>query len=233
MNPSFWNSPACVRSLPFAIFMAFIGLDEVIRFLEGQEILTLSETTLYYLYPVKVIVVALILIKFRHYYHEMSWRSLANLPVTLAACATGILVFFLWIHMDWLLPIAGSPKGFNPELLPGRGLQIFMTGFRIFGAVLVVPVMEELFWRSFLIRYIVNSDFEKVPIGHFSWASFLITVVLFGTEHYFILAGMMAGAFYSVILYRTRNITQCILAHAVTNLALAVYVVTTGQWRFW
>ena len=228
MNLSIWKNPAFVRYLPFATFMAFIGFYEVIRFFEGMEVFTLTETALYYLYPLEVIVVAIILIRFRHYYHEVSWRYLANLPVTLAVCGAGILVFLLWIRMDWILPIAGSPKGFNPELLPGRGLQIVMTGFRIFGAVLVVPIMEELFWRSFLIRYIVDSDFEKIPIGHFSWTSFLMTVVLFGTEHHFFLAGMMAGTVYSVILYRTRNIAQCILAHAVTNLALAVYVITTG-----
>jgi len=233
MNLSFWNNPSCARYLPFATFMAFIGLDEVIHFLGGKEVFTLSETALYYLYPVKVIVVALILIRFRHYYNEVSWRSLVNLPVTLAVCGVAILVFFLWINMNWILPIVGSPKGFNLELLPGHGLQIVMAGFRVFGAVLVVPIMEELFWRSFLIRYIVDSDFEKIPIGHFSWTSFLMTVVLFGTEHHFLLAGMMAGTVYNVILYRTRNIAQCILAHAVTNLALAVYVITTGQWKFW
>ena len=72
MNFSLWKNPACVRYLPFATFMAFIGLDEVIRFLGGKEVFTLSEIALFYLYPVKVIVVALILIRFRHYYNEVS-----------------------------------------------------------------------------------------------------------------------------------------------------------------
>lgn len=233
MSPTFWNNPACVRYLPFAVFMAFIGLGEVLSFLDARNVVTLPETALYYLYPVKVTAVAFLLIRFRHHYHEVSRDSLADLPVTLAVCGAGILVFFLWINMDWMLPFAGSPNSFNPELLPGYGMQIIMTGFRIFGAVLIVPIMEELFWRSFLIRYIEDSDFEKISIGHFSWAPFLITVVLFGMEHHFFFAGMMAGAVYSVILYRTRSIAQCILAHTVTNLALSVYVITTGQWRFW
>jgi uncharacterized protein len=233
MNRSLLVNPASARYLPFAIFMAFIGFDEVIRFLEGKGMIALPETALYYLYPVKVILVAMVLFGFRNYYHELTWRSLARVPVTLAACGTGVLVFVLWIQMDWTLSVSGAPRGFDPNLITGWGLQIVMYSFRIFGAVLVVPVMEELFWRSFFIRYFEDSNFENVPIGNFSWASFLITVVLFGLEHHYFFAGMMAGIAYNLILYRTRDLAQCILAHAVTNLALAIYVITTGQWRFW
>ena len=108
-----------------------------------------------------------------------------------------------------------------------------MTFFRIAGAVLVVPLMEELFWRSFLIRYIIDKNFDSVRMGTFTWASFLITAVLFGFEHNYILAGIMAGVFYNLLLYKTRSLAQCVLAHAVTNLALAIYVVSTGKWQFW
>jgi CAAX prenyl protease-like protein len=60
-----------------------------------------------------------------------------------------------------------------------------------------------------------------------------LTVVLFGLEHNFILAGVMAGIAYNLLLYRTKSLAHCILAHAVTNLALAIYVITTGKWQFW
>jgi hypothetical protein len=108
-----------------------------------------------------------------------------------------------------------------------------MVLFRMAGAVLIVPLMEELFWRSFLIRYIIDKNFENVPPGTFTWVSFLLTVVLFGFEHHYILAGMMAGVFYNLLLYRTRSLAQCVLSHAVTNLALGIYVVSTGKWQFW
>jgi CAAX prenyl protease-like protein len=226
------NSALC-RYLPFAVFMAFIGIDEVMRLFAGHGLVILGETTLYYLYPFKILVVACLLYRYKEEYRELKFNDLANLPVTLAVCGTGLLVFFLWIRMDWTLGISGTPQGFNPTLLPGRELQIVMTLFRVGGAVLVVPLMEELFWRSFLIRYIIDKDFQKVSLGLFSWPSFILTVVLFGTEHNFILAGMMAGAIYNLILYRTRSIAQCVLAHAVTNLALAIYVLLTGKWQFW
>jgi CAAX prenyl protease-like protein len=135
--------------------------------------------------------------------------------------------------MDWTFGVTATPHGFNPTLFSGSRFQSIMTLFRISGAVLVVPLMEELFWRSFLVRYLIDTDFENVPIGTFTWFSFLITTVLFGLEHNYPLAGMMAGAIYNLILYRTRSIVQCVLAHAVTNLALALYVVLTGNWQFW
>jgi CAAX prenyl protease-like protein len=226
-------SPAFYRYIPFAVFMGFIGLDEFIRFLAGQGFFTLDAATLYYLYPIKALAVGSLLYLFRKHYHELSFKDLTNLPATLAACGVGLLVFALWIRMDWALTAAAAPQGFNPTLLPGRTIQIVMVLFRMAGAVLIVPLMEELFWRSFLIRYIIDKNFENVPPGTFTWVSFLLTVVLFGFEHHYILAGMMAGVFYNLLLYRTRSLAQCVLSHAVTNLALGIYVVSTGKWQFW
>jgi CAAX prenyl protease-like protein len=213
--------------------MGFIGLDEFIRFLAGQGLFTLESTTLYYLYPVKALTVGYLLYLFRNHYDELNFRDLTNIPVTLAACGVGLLVFVLWINMHWSLSAASEPEGFNPALLPGRNYLIVMTFFRIAGAVLVVPLMEELFWRSFLIRYIIDKHFDKVPMGTFTWVSFLLTVILFGLEHNFIYAGIMAGIFFNLILYKTRSLAQCVLSHAVTNLALAIYVIYTGKWEFW
>ena len=213
--------------------MAFIGLDEFIRFLSGLGLFSLEATTLQYLYPVKALTVGYLLYKFKGHYNELAFRDLTSLHATLVSCVVGLLVFALWIKMDWTFGSASIPQGFNPGLLPGQTTQILMTAFRITGAVLVVPLMEELFWRSFLIRYIIDKNFDTIPLGTFTWASFLFTVVLFGLEHNYILAGIMAGIIYNLLLYRTRSLAQCVLAHAVTNLALAVYVVSTGKWQFW
>lgn len=224
---------AFYRYFPFAVFMGFIGLDEIIRFIAGHGLFKLEATTLYYLYPIKALTVGLLLYLFREKYSELTCKDLTHFPATVASCGVGLLVFVLWIKMDWTLGAAGVPQGFNPGLLPDRNIQIVMTLFRIAGAVLVVPLMEELFWRSFLIRYIIDKNFATVRIGTFTWASFLLTVVLFGLEHNYVYAGIMAGIFYNLLLYKTRSLAQCILAHAVTNLALAMYVVATGKWQFW
>jgi uncharacterized protein len=233
MGDSIAEKAGFYRYLPFAVFMAFIGLDELLRFLAGKGLFTLTETTLYYLYPVKALVVGGLIIAFRGHYSELDFKDLKKIPETALVVLTGLLVFVLWINMDWTFAAAGAPQGYNPALLPEGVVRGSMLAFRVFGAVVVVPVMEELFWRSFLIRYLVDGNFEKVAIGTFTWLSFVATVILFGLEHHFIIAGMMAGIVYNLILYKTRSLAQCVLAHAVTNLALAVYVISTGKWSFW
>ena len=226
-------NPASSRYLPFAVFMAFIGLDQFAGFLLERGLIGLAPTTLYYLYPIKATTVAILLLRYRHTYNELEFKDLSKIPTTVAVCVMGLLVFLLWIQMDWTIGTVGPPRGFNLLLLPDGPIRIVMVLFRVFGAVLVVPLMEELFWRSFLLRYIINKNFEKVPMGTFTLPSFLVTMLLFGLEHDFILAGMMAGAIYNLILYRTRSLAQCVLAHAVTNLAIAVYVLSTDKWQFW
>ena len=213
--------------------MACTGAAEGARYLAQQGMLTLEPSTLYYLYPVKAVAVALLLFAYRGAYHELSWGQLANLKLSAAAVLIGLLTFVIWIRTDWTIAVAGPPQGFDPGLLPAGAVRLGMTASRVAGAVLVVPLMEELFWRSFLLRYLVDPDFESVPLGRFSWFSFLTATLLFGLEHNLILAGMIAGAIYSALLYKTRSLSQCVLAHAVTNLALAGYVLYTGSWYFW
>jgi CAAX prenyl protease-like protein len=227
------TNSAFYRFIPFVIFICFIGLDEIIRLCAGLGFFTIETTTLYYLYPVRTLITGFLLYLFKEHYHELSTKDITNIPSTIASCIIGILVFALWIKMDWTFSATGAPQGFNPMLFPGRTIQVIMIIFRIAGAVLVVPLMEELFWRSYLIRSLINKDFDNVRIGTFSWASFIITIVLFGLEHNYILAGIMAGFFYNLVLYKNRSLAQCVLAHSVTNLALAIYVVYTGKWQFW
>jgi hypothetical protein len=93
--------------------------------------------------------------------------------------------------------------------------------------------MEELFWRSFLLRYLVTSPFTSVRLGTFTPPSFGATVILFGLEHHLWLAGMLAGVAYAFILYTTHRLWPCIVAHAITNLLLGIHVLLTGEWQWW
>jgi CAAX prenyl protease-like protein len=127
--------------------------------------------------------------------------------------------------------VVGSPSGFDPRV-DGR-IDWLLVAIRIAGAALVVPVMEELFWRSFLMRWVDAPDFESVAPSQLSIKSFAITVVLFGVEHNLWLAGIVAGAAYSLLYMRHRNLWSPILAHAVTNGLLGVWVVRTGSWSYW
>ena len=135
--------------------------------------------------------------------------------------------------MDWGFATFGEIPGFNPGVYEDSAVRSMMILARLGGAVLVVPLMEEIFWRSFLIRYAIDSDFTRVALGRFTWFSFIVITILFGLEHHLFLAGMLAGALFNLVLYMTRSIMQCIVSHAVTNLALGIYVLQTGQWHFW
>jgi CAAX prenyl protease-like protein len=229
----FVRESAFTRIAPFALYMAFLALEGGLRFLAGKGLITISNQFIFCLYPVKAFSVALLLFLYRKSYSEISLRDLLSPSTTLISVVNGITVFFVWIYMEFPFATMGHPPGFNPNVFQDNSTRIFMTAVRLSGAVLVVPVMEELFWRSFMIRYIVSPNFSKVPLGLFTWPSFLITVVLFGLEHHLFLAGLMAGIAYNLLLYRIRSIAHCIVAHAVTNLALGIYVIASGNWYFW
>ena len=220
------------RIAPFAVFMGFIGIEQLCQAAARLGVIRLAPQDLMLAYPVRIAVVALILLFFRRLYHEIDWRDLADWRHTLSSIAAGLLIFLLWIHMDWALPDL-SPAGYDPNLFPeGLGRGMLLSG-RLAGAVLVVPVMEELFWRSFLLRYLIDADFTEGAPGSFGWFSFGATSVLFALEHNYLLAGLMAGIAFNLLMYFTRSLSQCILAHAIANLALGLYVLQTGQWRFW
>ena len=222
-----------VRIVPFAVFMGFIGLQQGLEWAAQRGLVGLDDQQLLYLYPLKAVVVALLLMRFRSCYEELHWSDLKRLSQTAASVALGLLVFVLWINMDWDFASLGEAGGFNPTLVESDALRTGLIAFRLFGAVLVVPLMEELFWRSFLLRYLIDANFMVVRIGRYSLSSFLIGAVLFGLEHNLVLAGIMAGIAYSLLLYRSKSILQCVLSHAVTNLALGIYVLQSGQWKFW
>ena len=94
-------------------------------------------------------------------------------------------------------------------------------------------MIEEIFWRAFVMRFLIASQFKRIPLGQFTWYAFTLTAVAFGFEHHRWLPGILAGAAYGALLCRTRNLFSPIQAHAVTNLLLGLYVIYTEQWSFW
>jgi hypothetical protein len=179
------------------------------------------------MYPVKTVLVASSLIYFWNAYKQEIRFSFSWLPVI-----SGILVFFIWVVFVVMYPQIGHSE-FNPyDYASGYGVYFIIT-FRLIGATLVVPLMEELFWRSFALRFAIKSDFKSVPLGQFSWFSFIFISILFGLEHERWLVGIFAGMVYSGTLYRSKNLFDPILSHTITNFLLGMYVLLTHQWSFW
>ena len=228
-------APWLPHAAPFAAYMGFIALEQLLEAAAGvvPELETIATGDHLWLYPLKILVVIGLLWGFRRHYVELirPLRPLRDWPL---AVAVGAAVFLLWINMDWPFATQGRAEGYNPHAAGlSAGLTAALIGVRLFGAAVVVPVFEELFWRSFLMRYLVHRDFTRVPMGTLTPVAFGATCLLFGLEHHLWLAGMMAGAAYAGLLAVTRNLPTVILAHGVTNLMLGLWVLNTGQWRFW
>ncbi len=221
-------------ALPFAAYMGFIalegGLDQLAAVAPAAA--PLAEADHLWLYPVKIAVVLGLLWHYRHAYRPFV-RPAAARHWGLSV-GVGIAVFGLWIQMDWPWAQMGDGgEGYNPLAAGSGATTLALVAVRLAGASIVVPVMEELFWRGFIMRYLIHPEFTRIPPGRFTWASFLITAVLFGLEHHLWLAGIMAGLFYGGLLCITRNLPTVIVAHGVTNLLLGIWVLATGNWLFW
>lgn len=217
-------TPILVRSLPFGLYIAVLVLEGLLPdWAPGFDAR--------WLYPMKAGLVALALaLLWRHYTELHTWGlSTRHLLLSLVV---GVIVWVLWVNLDagWML--MGKMAGYNPTDGAGR-IDWLLVAFRIAGAALVVPVMEELFWRSFLQRWVQQPDFLAINPARIGLKALLIASALFAIEHLQWLAGFIAGMAYGWLYIRTRNLWAPIVAHAVTNGALGAYVVTTGQWRFW
>jgi CAAX prenyl protease-like protein len=173
-----------------------------------------------WVYPAKIAIVAALLWIFHNRYDELK-PSFHWLDV-----GVGLLAIAFWILLDPYYP------QFKPDLFKATGENLYII-VRITGAVLVVPLMEELFWRGFLIRWLVEEDFKKVPLGVYTVPSFAITVGLFGMEHSQWLAGLVCAALYNWLYYRRKSLFACVVAHATSNAVLAAWVLWRGDWKFW
>ena len=187
----------------------------------------LFDTSQFFVYPIKTILVAASLI-----YFWSAYKQEIKFTFSWLAVISGVVVFFIWVLPEGLYPQIGHSE-FNPyEQASGYGVY-FLIAFRLVGASLIVPIMEELFWRSFALRFAIRSDFKSIPLGQFSWFSFILISLLFGFEHHRWLVGIVAGMVYAGVLYRRRNLFDPILSHAITNFLLGLYVLSTHQWSFW
>lgn len=179
-----------------------------------------------WLYPLRVAAVATALFAFRSAYHVLGWKW------TWPAPAIGTAVFVLWMLLE--------PNPDSSATALSQGLAELSTGaaavwvvFRVLGSVITVPLAEELAFRGYLLRKLIAKDFQNVPLGQFSWLSFLLTSVLFGALHGRWLAGTLAGMGYALAFYRRAQLGDAVVAHMTTNAWIALFVLTQARWSLW
>jgi hypothetical protein len=184
-------------------------------------------------YAARVMIVAILAWHFRATWSDLRpWPGVGHVVL---AIVVGMVVWALWVGLDGrypALPFLGTRIGFNVNALD-PGPRWAFIGVRTLGLVGLVPLIEELFWRSFLIRWLIDPDFQKIPIGRVTPMAAAVVSVAFGLEHPEWLPAVLTGAIWVWLLWQTRSLTACLISHATANLALAVYVIATGDWKFW
>jgi CAAX prenyl protease-like protein len=229
-------TPASARAiLPYAIPMfAYVTLSAVEGYLPTTTAAGGPSPVWYPLaYTAKVAIVAALMWACRS-----TWRDLRPWPRPIAvvlAVGLGLLVTVAWVGLDGHYPtfaVMGTRTAFDPGILPPSARWAFVV-VRLLGLVVLVPVFEEIFWRSFLIRWLISEDFTQVPIGRVTPLAAVVSSVIFGALHPEWLPAVLTGAAWAWLLWRTRSVTACVLSHAAANLALGLYVLATGDWKFW
>ena len=159
----------------------------------------------------------------------------------LAGLLVGVIVTVLWIvpeistfYRTWCcwpigsLPAASHhPSPYDPAVC---GWALTIT--KLIGSAFVIAPVEEVFFRSFLYRWLQKRDFRAVPLSRFNLSAFLWMVFLFTLEHDRPLAAALAGALYGFAAIRW-GLASAIAAHVTTNLLLALHVIFSNSWAFW
>lgn len=187
-------------------------------------------------YPLRVAVLGALVLIF-------SWGRFDLRPRQwISSILVGVGVFIIWVAPEVIWPgyrqswifnnaLTGQAVSSVPEAWRGLPLVLISRALR---AIVLVPVIEELFWRGWLMRWLVDTHFESVPLGTYTRYAFWTSAVLFASVHgAYWEVGLVAGLIYNWWMVRTKSLGDCILAHAVTNAILSAYVVGKGEWQYW
>jgi membrane protease YdiL (CAAX protease family) len=243
LTRQFQRSPVIPRVAPFVLFLVF-------TFCQGQ----FGEGSRYWCYVIKTFIGAWLVWSMRPWVSEMKWA------ISWEAVLAGVGVFVFWVGLDglypnltdlydaWLAPLMrriglGSDTVqandetplWNPYVYfhSNAALAGLVISVRILGSTFVVPPLEEVFYRSFLYRYLVQADFQSVPLGQFRWMPFLFTAMIFGLAHREWLAGILCAFVYQALVCWKKRLGDAMTAHAITNFLLGLWVVWKGAWNFW
>lgn len=191
-------------------------------------------------YTLKVLLVAGSLWVYRREYPAF---STAGFTLAVAAGGVGCLVWILLAELQAAIPgmqeflntiLQGGRAGYDPYSSPaGAAARIAFVAVRLMGLAVVVPLMEEIFWRGFLSRYLISDDFRSVPQGTFTRWSFAIVVAAFALVHPEILAAVVWCAMINGLYRKSANLWACVVMHAVTNGLLGAYILMTDNWQLW
>jgi CAAX prenyl protease-like protein len=238
------------HAAPFVLWLGIVLLANMMHLTEGsgtEDIKSLNLVSLPVLYAIRtaICLVALFICRPWRYYSALNPKNI------LPAIGLGLGVFVLWIGLETefvksLCPsLAGlyetwcvKPFGAMREPLETTPYApsvcgVMMTAVRFIGSAFVISIIEEFFWRGYLLRTARTPDFLDIDIGQLHWPSFLIVAAIFAIEHNEVLAGFICGIVYGLFYIKTKDIWAAAIAHITTNAVLGIYVLATGKYIFW
>ena len=214
------SDPTLARVVPFFIFVGLTACQGLF-----------GEAGKYWVYVGKSIVGIWLVWLILPVVKEIRWT------ISIEAVLVGVGVIAIWIFADpYYFKLADIKGYWNPHQQFGQGsaLAWFFIVARTLFSTIVVPPIEEMFYRSFMYRYLVKEQFETVSLKTFRWPAFLIASVIFGFVHgNQWLAGIICGAAFQWLVLRRGHLGDAITAHAIANLLLGIWVAYKGAWHFW
>lgn len=217
---------ALLRVLPFAVFVAVLALRSV-----WPDSGPLAGIDTRWLYALQAGGAGLLLTyawpQLSEFASWPGWRQL------LAAGVVGWAVWWLWVWLDapWMRMASDAPV-FRPVDDDGQ-LIWGLLAVRWLGATLVVPLIEELFWRGWLMRWLHRPHFLAVDPRQIGWRATMVSTLLFALAHQEWFAAAVAGLAYAQLYRWSGSLWTAVLAHAVTNALLGAWVVLGGHWAYW
>ena len=208
-----------VRIVPYVVFAA-------LTLTQGW----FGDTGAYWVYAIKTLIGALLVWLVWAHVKEMRWNF------SWESVVAGVAVFALWVGLDGLYPMFGERTGaFNPlnTYKEGSVMAWMFISTRILGSTLVVPMLEEVCFRSFLYRFFIKTDFLNVSLKSFNLFAFLIVCAGFGIGHYEWLPGILCAMIYQGLVIKKGRLGDAITAHAITNFLLGLWVVWRSAYHFW
>ncbi|MBU6411617.1 MAG: CAAX prenyl protease-related protein, partial [Verrucomicrobia bacterium] len=210
---------AAVRVVPFVIFA-------LLTVCQGK----LGAASAYWFYLAKIVVGAWLIREIYPRVPEMRWA------MSWEAGVAGVAIFAAWVGLDGRYPrFSHTGATGNPNDVFGQGsaLAWFFIGIHVLGMTFVVPPIEEVFYRSFMYRAIAQRDFLSMPFNRFLPLPFFATAVVFGFSHAEWLPGIICGMAYQWLVLRKNRLGDAMMAHAITNFLLGLWIVWNGAWHFW
>lgn len=200
--PPFFQDRSVAELLPFAVFMLTALLASTFSEAPGL------------IYPMRALFMAGVVALFWRVYMALPWRLD---PLALGA---GVAIAAMWIVTA---PAASGAPAFGA--LTGAGFAIWVVA-RLIGTSLFVPLIEEMMFRGYM--------FKRIAPSGTGWRMALAVVIsagLFALLHDRWVEAAIAGVIFGLLVWRSRNITDAIVAHAGANFLIAVYALLTGAWH--